>query len=234
MKPHPASKMSNYSVSIIHKLLLSAGIAMLLGGCVVATVDEMFFNEPDAGIGDATVVILGRRDGSDQDTEPDFVECVRKHISSRDPSIVILGEINFVNSLYPWFEPRTAPLRPADLERLMRHEPVARKIAELKTKYMIWIDGSTVRSDTKGSMSCAISPAGGGCFGFAQWSSEANYEAVIWDFTNQVEVGRVNTSATGQSYMPAVFIPIPIIAPVKGTACDGIGDQLLKYLSSKY
>jgi len=47
-------------------------------------------------------------------------------------------------------------------------------------------------------------------------------------------VGRVNTSATGQSYMPAVVIPIPIIAPVQGAACDGLGNQLLEFLSSEY
>ena len=46
-------------------------------------------------------------------------------------------------------------------------------------------------------------------------------------------MGRISTTATGQSYMPAVIIPIPIIAPVQGTACDGIGEQLLQYLSSK-
>jgi hypothetical protein len=99
---------------------------------------------------------------------------------------------------------------------------------------MIWIDGTTERGDSSGSMTCAIGPGGGGCFGFGTWSDDANYEATIWDFTDRVEVGRVNTSATGQSYMPAVIIPIPIIAPVQGTACDGIGDQLLEFLSSEY
>ena len=75
---------------------------------------------------------------------------------------------------------------------------------------------------------------GGGCFGFGTWSDDANYEAAIWDFTDRAEVGRVSTSATGQSYMPAVIVPIPIIAPVQGTACDGIANQLLEFLSSEY
>ena len=116
----------------------------------------------------------------------------------------------------------------------MLQEPVALKMAELKTEYMIWIDGSTERGDSAGSMTCGIGPGGGGCFGFGTWSDDANYEAAIWDFTDRAEVGRVNTSATGQSYMPAVIVPIPIIAPVQGTACDGIGDQLLEFLSSEY
>jgi hypothetical protein len=161
------------------KMLLALGLVLITTGCVTSTVDEMVFNEPLAGIGDSTVVILGRRHASDYETEPDFIECVGDHISRRDNSI-------------------------------------------------------TVQSDSAGSMTCGIGPGGAGCFGFGTWSNDSNYEAVIWDFTDQAEVGRVNTTATGQSYMPAVVVPIPIIAPVQGTACDGIGDQLLEFLSSEY
>ena len=214
--------------------LFLLGTIALTSACVTSTVDEMVFNEPLEGIGDSSVVILGRRHASDYETEPDFIECVGDHIASHDRSITVIGELDFINALYPWFEPRTAPLRPQDINRLMLQEPVAQKMSELKTEYMIWIDGSTIRGDSAGSMTCAIGPGGGGCFGFGTWSDDANYEATIWDFTDRAEVGRVNTSATGQSYMPAVIVPIPIIAPVQGTACDGIANQLLEFLSSEY
>lgn len=209
-------------------------LCLLLSGCVTSTVDEMVFNEPTMGIGEATVVILGRRHASDYETEPDFIECVGDQISSRDKTIEVIGELEFINALYPWFEPRNAPLHPADIDKLLLHEPVARKAAALKTEYMIWIDGSTVRSDSAGSMTCGIAPGGAGCFGFGTWTNDSNYEATIWDFTDRAEVGRINTTATGQSYMPAVVIPIPIIAPVQGTACDGIAQQLLEFLSSEF
>ncbi|MEE8338801.1 MAG: hypothetical protein V3R56_01585 [Xanthomonadales bacterium] len=218
----------------LHQALPLASVIVLLTGCVTATVDEMVFNEPTEGIGDASVVILGRRHASDYDTEPDFIKCVGRHISSRDKSIEILGELEFINALYPWFEPRNAPLRPEDIDKLMQQAPVARKMAELKTEYMIWIDGNMERTNSSGSVACAIGPGGGGCFGFGTWGDEANYEAVIWDFTDRAEVGRIHTSTSGQSYMPALIIPIPIIAPVKGAACNGIGNQILKFLSSKY
>lgn len=214
--------------------LLVAVAASLTSACVTSTVDEMTYNVPLEGIGDSSVVILGRRHASDYETEPDFIECVGDHIAARDKSIQVIGELEFINALYPWFEPRTAPLRPQDIDRLMSQQPVAQKMAELKTEYMIWVDGSTIRRDSAGSMTCGIGPGGAGCFGFGTWANDSNYEAVIWDFTDQAEVGRVSTSATGQSYMPAVVVPIPIIAPVQGTACDGIGDQLLEFLSSEY
>ncbi len=206
-------------------------MVLVLTGCVTATVDEMVFNAPLEGIGDASIVILGRRHASDYDTEPDFVKCVGDHIARGDKTITVVGELEFINALYPWFEPRTAPLHPRDIDRLLLQKPVAQKMVELKVEYMIWIDGRTERTNSSGSMACGPTT---GCFGFGTWGDEANYEAVIWDFTDQTEVGRISTTASGQSYMPAIIIPIPIIAPVQGTACDGIGDQLLEFLSSEY
>lgn len=84
----------------LHALLLAAGIA-LASGCVTSTVDEMVFNEPTEGIGDASVVILGRRHASDYETEPDFVSCVGEYIAERDESITVIGELDFLNTLYP-------------------------------------------------------------------------------------------------------------------------------------
>ena len=82
---------------------------------------------------------------------------------------------------------------------------------------MIWIDGSTIETNSSGSMTCGVGPGGAGCFGFGTWGNASEYEATIWDFTDQTEVGRISTNTSGQSYMPAVVVPIPIIAPVQGT-----------------
>lgn len=205
---------------------------LLLGGCVTASVDEMTFDAPIAGIGDGSIVILGRRHAPDYDTEPDFIDCIGDHISRRDSSITVISEPAFVDSLYPWFEPRTAPLSVEGLDRLMAIGPVADKIVELNLNYMVWVDGRTQDTNSAGSMTCGISPAGGGCFGFGTWGTESDYEATIWNFTNNSEVGRMSASTSGQSYMPAVVVPIPIIAPVQDTACQSLGQQLLQYLSA--
>ena len=214
--------------------LAAAAVTLVLSGCVTSTVDEVLYEGPEANLGDASVVIMGRRHASDYETEPDFIECVGDHIKSADDSVSVMSELEFMNELYPWFEPRTAPLRPADIERLLQVEPVRDKIATMKTEYMVWIDGKTIRTEGAGSMTCGIGPGGAGCFGFGTWGNDSNYEAVIWDFSDRQEVGRMSTQASGQSYMPAVVVPIPIIAPVQGTACDGLGDQLLEFFSAKY
>ncbi|MEP5764011.1 MAG: hypothetical protein ABJ308_05435 [Halieaceae bacterium] len=217
-------------------LRLSLTVLALLGlqACVTSTVDEVLYQGPEANLGDATVVIMGRRHASDYETEPDFVECVGDHIQRADKSVTVMSELDFMNELYPWFEPRTAPLRPADVSRMMEVEAVQERLRRINTEYLVWIDGETVRTGGAGSMTCGIGPGGAGCFGFGTWGNDSNYEATIWDFTDQEEVGRMSTQASGQSYMPAVVVPIPIIAPVKGTACDGLGNQLLQFFSTEY
>lgn len=210
------------------------GATLVLGGCVNATVDEMTFNEPSAGIGDASVVILGRRHAPDYETEFDFIDCIGDHITSGDDSITVVSELQFINQMYPWFEPRTAPLRTQDIDKLLAQRPVAERFAELNLEYMIWIDGTTIETNSSGSMTCGVGPGGAGCFGFGTWGNASDYEATIWDFTDQAEVGRVSAATSGQSYMPAVVVPIPIIAPVQDTACASLGEQLLKYLSAEH
>ncbi len=205
---------------------------LCLSGCVTSAVDQMVFNAPAARLQDEAVVILGRRHASNYDTEPDFVSCVGDYVSRRDSRIQVIDEVEFLNALYPWFEPRTAPVYPQDLSRLLARQPAADKLKALRLRYMIWVDGTTERTDQAGSMACGISMTGAACFGFGTWNHDSNYETTIWDIGNLGEVGRISATASGRSYMPAVVIPIPIIAPVQGTACDGLGEQLLQFLSS--
>ena len=219
---------------VLRTLLIGSGVLLVLQGCVTATVDEMTFNEPTAGIGDATVVILGRRHAPDYDTEFDFIQCIGQRITRGDKSIGVIGELEFINALYPWFEPRTAPLAVDKIAQLMQIKPVAARIAEMNLQYMIWVDGTTIETNSTGSMTCGVGPGGAGCFGFGTWGNASNYEATIWNLEGRAEVGRLSPATSGQSYMPAVVIPIPIIAPVQDTACDSLGDQLLKYLSANH
>ena len=206
-------------------------LVLFASGCVTSTVDEMVFNEPVEGIGDSTVVILGRRHASDYETEPDFIDCVGKHISSRDRSIEVIGELDFLNALYPWFEPRTAPLSPQDIDKLMAHPPVAARMAELKTEYMIWVDGNTIRTEGAGSMTCGIGPGGAGCFGFGTWGNEADYEATIWDVQEGQSLGIISSEASGTSVVPALGVPIPMIARTKSASCKSMADQLRNALT---
>ena len=205
-------------------------LVMLLAGCTTTTVDE--FRQGETGIeSHQSIVILGRRQGSTYETREEFVNCVGDRVARGTGAIRVIPEQEFVDSLFPWFEPRTAPLRTSDLQALMEEPLVAGKIQEYGVRYIVWLDGQTETTNRTGSISCAVGPGGGGCFGFGSWEDDSNFDARVWDVSSFANVGTISTDATGQSYVPAVVVPIPLIARVEANACSSLATQLQQFVN---
>ncbi|MDF1831956.1 MAG: hypothetical protein P1U52_06350 [Porticoccaceae bacterium] len=206
--------------------LTALTLLMTLSACTTTTVDEYRENSTALTLKSGErVVVLGRRHYADYETEPDFIDCIGNTLKA-DKKISVIPEKKFTDLLYPWFEPRTAPLGLKRLAKMLNEPLIAQRFREQGLHYMIWVDGSTETTDRDGSVSCAVAPGGGGCFGFATWEKTSTYEAIIWDLQKLKESGRVKVEAKGSSYMVAIILPIPIVAQVQDQACDGIGQQL--------
>ena len=206
--------------------LITLTLFITLSACTTTTVDEYRENSTALTLESGErVVVLGRRHYADYETEPDFIDCIGEKLKA-DKEVSVIPEKEFVDLLYPWFEPRTAPLGLKRLAKMLDEPMIAQRFKEQGLHYMIWIDGSTETTDRDGSVSCAVGPGGGGCFGFATWEKTGTYEAIIWDLQTLKESGRVKVEARGSSYMVAIILPIPIVAQVQDQACDGIGLQL--------
>lgn len=206
-----------------------AGILLLLGACTTTEIDE--FRQSDTQIeGNESIVILGRRQGNAYETEGEFVECVGNVVSSGNDGINVIPEDVFLDEMFPFFEPRTAPMRTDHLAELMEQEIAAQKLEDFGISYIVWLDGLTQRSEENGSISCAVGPGGGGCFGFGTWVDDSNFEAEIWDLDSLTTAGAISADANGQSYLPAIVIPIPLLARVESNACSGMGQQLKTFL----
>lgn len=208
-------------------------LVTLLTGCsATTTIDE--YRPTTAPIeivpGDK-MVILGRRDAGHYETDRDFIDCIAGKL--KGTTIQVVPEQKFVDAIYPWFEPRTAPKGLPRLRRLMEEPIVHKVIDDYAIRYLVWLDGSTETKSKAGSMSCAIGPGGGGCFGFAQWDKNAVYEAVIWDLGNLTEKGRVRVDSEGTSYLIGAVAPIPFLSPVKSDACSGLGKQLRSFFAAE-
>lgn len=213
-------------ITLIALLLLST-----VSACTTTTVDEYRESPSQLTMSEnETVVVLGRRHAGDYETEPKFIDCIGESLN-KAPAVTVLPETTFVDALYPWFEPRTAPLGLRRLEKMLADPLIGQHIRQHGVRYMIWVDGSTATTDKDGSVSCAIGPGGGGCFGFATWEKTASYEAIIWDLEQLDERGRVKVNAKGSSYLIAIGAPIPIIAQVQDKACAGIGKQLRAFFT---
>ena len=213
------------------KLLAVALGGFVLTGCVTATVQEV--REAETGMLEGeSVVVLGRKaDPRGAETEEDFVSCIGRNMGSNAGGQVgVVGEEEFKDAMFPWFEPRIAPLATTDLPELLAQPLMAERLREIGLRYLIWVDGSTQRTDESGSMSCTITPGGAGCFGFLSWEHDSAYEASVWDLRSGRPVGKVSSDANGTSFMPAIVVPLPFIARVRAQACNSLADQLTSFV----
>ena len=215
------------------KLYSSLIMVALLAGCsATTTIDEYRpSDEPIELNAGENVVVLGRRDAGHYETDRDFINCVSNRMRGAD--IGVLPEQQFIDSIYPWFEPRTAPKGLPRLKRLMQDPLVKGQVEKQSVRYLVWLDGSTQTLDQGGSISCAIGPGGGGCFGFAQWDKLSVYEAIVWDMTNLQEMGRLRVDSEGTSYLIGAVAPIPLLTPVKSDACSSLGNQLKSFFTEQ-
>ena len=168
---------------------------------------------------------------NDYETEPDFIRCVGHGVERAGAKV--LPELEFMNSFYPWFEPRTAPMSIKRLEALMQKPLFAQNLRQTNLRYIVWVDGQTQTVDKAGSISCAVGPGGAGCIGFGTWDDSSTYEASVRDLQKMDTVAQISAEASGTSYMPALIVPVPLIARVQAAACDGLAAQLQKLFSSQ-
>ena len=225
--------MSNSSLrsSLVRQTLFIL-LSSFLTGCVTSTVQEI--RETTTGVTtEDTVVVLGKKDRpSSQETELDFVGCVSGNLSAGKTGITAISEQRFVDEMFPWFEPRTAPIRTSNLTKLINDPLISNKFKEIGLKYLIWIEGNTERTDSGGTLTCGVAPGAAGCFGFLTWENDSAYEATIWDVETGKTAGRVSSEATGTSFMPALVVPIPFIARVKNNACTSLAKQIGSFIQN--
>ena len=217
------------------RLVLRAGSGAaalaLLSGCMTATLEE------DRQLSTAiasheAVVLLAKPHVEGVTAEDDFMDCVGDKMA-RATGIQVRPNNEFVDSMFPWLEPSTAPQRPEGVTKLLAKDVVAERIAQSGVRYLIWVDGLTRQTDSGGSITCTLGPAGGGCIGFGWWEKESDYQAVVWDLDSAKTAGSVSTNITGTSALVGVIVPLPFIARVQGTACDRLAGQLAAFLKGE-
>lgn len=207
-----------------------AGVA-LMPGCVTTTMQQV--RDADTGIesGEA-IAVLGRKFLSREETESSFLDCIADKTSSGSEAVRVIPHDEFVDDLFPWFEPRTAPLDIADMKRLVKNESIAQRLEDKDVRYLVWIEGTTERAEQGGTLNCAVATGGvPACFGFLSWEAESNYEAIVWDIRQSVTAGKVSSEARGMSFVPAIIIPIPFIARTQAHACTHLSGQIKSFIS---
>ena len=203
-------------------------LAAFTAGCMTAKLEENRTMQT-AISGHDTVVILAKPHVDGTSSEDEFMDCVGSKLAS-NAGIAVQPNNQFVDRMFPWFEPSTAPQRAEGVRRLLARPLIAERIAESGVRYLIWLDGNTRKIDSGGSMSCAVGPGVAGCLGFGWWEKESAYEATIWDLNEAKTAGTVSAKVNGTSAMLGILVPVPFIARVQATACDRLASQLREFL----
>jgi len=233
-------------------VLLTGGVALSLGGCMTAKIEEMR-QAPTKISSSEAVVLLAKPHLEGAGTEGKFLDCLERELvgeavsagyanaqkngkkgevrsSVANKPFQIYADNQFVDAFYPWLEPSTAPVNPQGFTNFLSRPGVAERIGAMGVRFIIWVDGSTLKTDGGGSIACAAGPGGAGCLGLGWWEKQSDYEATVWDLQAGVNVGTVSTDVKGTSVMIGAIAPIPIISPVQSTACDRMAGQLRSFL----
>jgi hypothetical protein len=205
--------------------------ALALWGCAsTTTVDDYRPTTEPIDLADGEkVAILGRRDAGHYVTDRSFIECLVDRLDHSD--FQVMTEEDFVDALYPWFEPRTAPKHLKRLERMMQDPVLRKKVKQEKIRYLVWLDGEVDSQAPDGAMTCTITAAGPGCFGYTSWDKYVMFEAIVWDLADLTEEARIRVDSEGTSYVLGIIAPIPLLTRAESQACEGMGEQLKSYFS---
>jgi len=216
---------------MMQKTMIPAAMLLIsLTGCMTTRVEESK-NAATGILTNERIVILEASYHSGNETEDKFVDCVSKTVQKGNRGLNVFPDDEFIDAMFPWFEPRTMPRGPEALPALFERPGLTERLKASGVRYIIWVTGDTEKSASGGSLSCAVSPAGGGCFGLAWWEDDSSYKAAIWDIRAGKSAGEVSTKVHGTSVIPAVIIPVPMIARTRAAACKGLANELRQLIA---
>lgn len=209
-------------------LLPTVVAGFCLAGCMTAKIEESRELQTQITT-DEAVVILAKPQIEGAAAEDGFMDCVAKQLGNGRNALRVQGNDDFVDRMFPWFEPGTAPSRPEGVTSVLQQPGVSEAVASTGVRYVVWLDGGTRKTDGGGSLACGAAPGAAGCIGFGWWEKESAYEATIWDIQQAKSAGSVGTNVTGTSAIVGAVVPLPFIARVEGTACNRLADQLRSF-----
>jgi len=207
-----------------------------INGCASPIVKGIFFPNalpPGASSssfvmakGEALVVLGAASIGAD-DSWP--AACVRDSVASADSNYRVMTGAEFRDAMFPWFETNSIETAIAELKTMPQLAPHIQRIG---VRYVIAVGGSTMASEKKGLMLCGAGHGGGGCLGFLAWQRTSDLSAFVWDLKHGMQVAAIAAKITGANLLPAVGLPLPLIAPTETAACNELSTHLARFVTT--
>jgi hypothetical protein len=234
------------------RMVGAAVLCATLSGCMTAKIEELR-EAPTQIAANEAIVLLAKPHLEGTGTEDKFLDCLERELVGESVSadvanrqragktvaprsnfkngpFQIYADHDFVDALYPWLEPSTAPANAQGFSAFLSRPGVTERVSTMGVRYIVWVDGVTQKTDGGGSIACAAGPGGAGCLGLGWVEKTSDYEATIWDLREGVSAGSLTTDVKGTSVFIGAIAPIPLIAPVQSVACDRLAGQLKAFL----
>ena len=120
------------AVRITCACLLVASVS----GCMQARIEESRELATPMSKGDR-VVVLAKPQIEGAGAEEDFMDCVSHGLSGGHHGIEVHDNNDFVDKMFPWFEPSTAPGKPEAMAALLARPGVAEQVTESGVRYVV-------------------------------------------------------------------------------------------------
>jgi hypothetical protein len=156
--------------------------------------------------------------------------CLIKTMAQKIPEVIIISHRRLRDGLFPYMEPETQPKSEKEFAEFLQQTQVHERLVELGLQYLIAYTGKQKMGDEKGLVLCGAGPGGGGCLGFAWVGEQTELQAALWELGTPGPLGKRSAAARGNTYWPAVLLPIPIPARTKSEACRELASKIGEFI----
>jgi len=198
-------------------------VIIAVGGCATSNLrEDQEKSKEIAPMQIAAVIPLGH-------FADDIADCVQKTIQGFCPALKFVHREKFVDTLYPWFEPGTAPQSKEDVNALFNKRLVRESIAKLGVRYVITVGGATFQRDPVVVLPHYFTLG----TGYYSADRKTDIYATVCDLEETTLTLKTESHKHAtHKYLWWMFFPLYIKPAITETpACKEIGEEVAKQIS---
>lgn len=168
---------------------------------------------PIAASAPGTVALLPAPRGTHR-----WVECVTEALDDKTRARVV-GADRFRDAMFPWFETSTLPDTAEALAQRIR-QAIAHAGTQSTPYPTLALIGGDTTNRFNGPFYCSANAMGAGCLGAASGERKTVIRVAVWDLLRATQTTEFESSESGTSVLLGLLLPVPLIAPTEGRACE--------------
>lgn len=146
--------------------------------------------------------------------------CIGHRLAESSPPLEVIPIDRIRLEFFPWLEPAVVPKSREAMRQWLQNEEVQTQLRALGVRYFLEFLGGT-KMDTEGGMLCSY-----GCLGFIWGHRQSAFRAYLLDVRKNETWTEESVVRRGRVIVPALLLPVPLIAATKTAACEELAEKL--------